>query len=442
MGKKIIQGDVDIINSGEANFVVANPNGAIHASFYGDGGCTELKGRSTFDIVGLVSNESEDGTYDHNYEDWRLSVCKIPDKNCVDISSNVMALNICNGYGAGIYIEGGENGYIETTSESCHMNFSVKGTHHRLKSNFVFDFPSLYTHYSMNHLGVLEYGATENASSGYINSSLDIANGIWDFANLETSYTLDLKEVHNKLSYIEVNDNSVTFPQGFTVANSAFRVGQDCYNQEFLCADPNKLILTEYETDKVLISLDDQGCLKLQNLVEPQNDKDAVNKQYVDNKVDSKQDLLISGTNIKTVNGQSLLGSGNLTISGSGGSSDVSIFYLSLDNDTVNFDYSQYKYTKFIIYPYDIYSGSWLDIKISIGGIEINDLTVNNQSSFYEIEIIKISNTIQLVTTKDYHTDGTVYGYTNIIENRLSITFSAYDGGSSDMLQIYALGIK
>ena len=34
---------------------------------------------------------------------------------------------------------------------------------------------------------------------------------------------------------------------------------------------------------------------------------------------DSKQDLLISGTNIKTINQQSILGSGNITLQGGGG---------------------------------------------------------------------------------------------------------------------------
>lgn len=40
----------------------------------------------------------------------------------------------------------------------------------------------------------------------------------------------------------------------------------------------------------------------------------------------SKQDLLISEENIKTVNGQSLLGAGNITITGSGGSSTYEIW--------------------------------------------------------------------------------------------------------------------
>ena len=43
----------------------------------------------------------------------------------------------------------------------------------------------------------------------------------------------------------------------------------------------------------------------------------ALDKTVHDN---TKQDTLISGTNIKTINNQSLLGSGNITIQGGGGS--------------------------------------------------------------------------------------------------------------------------
>lgn len=39
----------------------------------------------------------------------------------------------------------------------------------------------------------------------------------------------------------------------------------------------------------------------------------------------SKQDKLVPGTNLKTVNGQSLLGGGNITISGEGGGTGVSL---------------------------------------------------------------------------------------------------------------------
>lgn len=37
-------------------------------------------------------------------------------------------------------------------------------------------------------------------------------------------------------------------------------------------------------------------------------------KQYVNSKLQQKQDVLVSGTNIKTVNGSNLLGAGNLNL--------------------------------------------------------------------------------------------------------------------------------
>jgi hypothetical protein len=41
--------------------------------------------------------------------------------------------------------------------------------------------------------------------------------------------------------------------------------------------------------------------------------------------VKSKQDTLVSGTNIKTINNQSILGTGDITISGAGGVQNVFI---------------------------------------------------------------------------------------------------------------------
>ena len=103
------------------------------------------------------------------------------------------------------------------------------------------------------------------------------------------------------------------------------------------------------------------------------NDKDAVTKEYVDSKagvtaVDptsgpvetdffiptktseltndsgfitqaalaAKQDTLVSGTNIKTINNQSLLGSGNINISGGGGTAtDVQVNGTSITSSGV-----------------------------------------------------------------------------------------------------------
>ncbi|WP_109852800.1 hypothetical protein [Aquimarina sp. AU58] len=49
--------------------------------------------------------------------------------------------------------------------------------------------------------------------------------------------------------------------------------------------------------------------------------------------ISDKQDNLVSGTNIKTINNQSLLGSGNIAISGGGGSTNANIFVPTLATD-------------------------------------------------------------------------------------------------------------
>lgn len=59
--------------------------------------------------------------------------------------------------------------------------------------------------------------------------------------------------------------------------------------------------------------------IKLLNIATPVNATDGVNKAYVDTGLSAKQDALVSGTNIKTINNESILGSGNITISGGGG---------------------------------------------------------------------------------------------------------------------------
>jgi len=61
----------------------------------------------------------------------------------------------------------------------------------------------------------------------------------------------------------------------------------------------------------------------------------------VTNQLANKQDTLVSGTNIKTINGQSLLGSGDITISGGGSESDpiyVSSSWYTTTNNSSNWN--------------------------------------------------------------------------------------------------------
>ena len=63
------------------------------------------------------------------------------------------------------------------------------------------------------------------------------------------------------------------------------------------------------------------------------NDSGFVNDTDLNDAMNTKQDTLVSGTNIKTINNESILGSGNINISGGGGSStDVQINGNSITN--------------------------------------------------------------------------------------------------------------
>ena len=60
-------------------------------------------------------------------------------------------------------------------------------------------------------------------------------------------------------------------------------------------------------------------------------------RYYTETEIDTalliKQDLLVSGTNIKTINNESLLGSGNITIQGGGGGSVIGTGSFSIDTN-------------------------------------------------------------------------------------------------------------
>ena len=59
--------------------------------------------------------------------------------------------------------------------------------------------------------------------------------------------------------------------------------------------------------------------------------------QGLQTELDSKQDTLVSGTNIKTINNTSLMGSGNIDIQG-GGSSYTAGDGIDITNDVISVD--------------------------------------------------------------------------------------------------------
>lgn len=98
-----------------------------------------------------------------------------------------------------------------------------------------------------------------------------------------------------------------------------------------------------------------------------QSDLDDLDENLaeVESELDTKQDKLVSGTNIKTINGNSVLGSGNIVIQGEG--SDVTLVnengYSSLTVDGTSADLVEY--TKYLDYQNSVQSGfDWLSGQI------------------------------------------------------------------------------
>lgn len=92
----------------------------------------------------------------------------------------------------------------------------------------------------------------------------------------------------------------------------------------------NPFVLTEDGTgiDLHKLQFTDNGILKIGDVV-----TQIPSDTYIQGELDNKQDTLISGTNIKTLNGQSILGSGDLPISG--GEGGISVIELTDINGTI-----------------------------------------------------------------------------------------------------------
>lgn len=72
------------------------------------------------------------------------------------------------------------------------------------------------------------------------------------------------------------------------------------------------------EVDKNLVGLGNVDNTSDANKPVSTAQQAALNAKADASSVAGKQDTLVSGTNIKTINGQSILGSGDVAISGSG----------------------------------------------------------------------------------------------------------------------------
>ena len=162
---------------------------------------------------------------------------------------------------------------------------------------------------------------------------------------LETGATISVKftNAHNSSSapYLNIND---TGSKKVVHKSGTSGLGYDWQDNEMVqfVYDGTNYV----EVDGAIATTTYYGLTKLSNAINSNTNHSATPyavKQAYD-LADSKQDELVSGTNIKTINGDSLLGSGDITISGGG--TDTGWITITPTNGTAGTGYYVPQYRK------------------------------------------------------------------------------------------------
>lgn len=91
---------------------------------------------------------------------------------------------------------------------------------------------------------------------------------------------------------------------------------------------------TKEEIDEKLDEITVGGEIDLSNYYKKSEVDNLLNAKADKSELTAKQDTLISGTNIKTINNQSILGGGNIEIQASTGETDLSDYYTKEETDS------------------------------------------------------------------------------------------------------------
>ena len=168
------------------------------------------------------------------------------------------------------------------------------------------------------------------------------------------------------------------------------------------------------------------------------NDANYATETFVNTATSNKQDTLVSATNIKTINGQSLLGSGDIVISGGTGGglyTNTASLTTTAANQTVDsFDKTQYRTVKYLIQA------------ISGSDVHATEVTLmhNDANTFITEYAIMHTSSTPLITvdanidsTNVYLTVTPLYAETTIDLTRISIisrVLTAPTGISGDLM--------
>lgn len=153
------------------------------------------------------------------------------------------------------------------------------------------------------------------------------STGVLTICNTTTQTVTDFKQWLSNL-YVQSTPVIILYPLDTSTTETV--TGQTLTTQ----VGNNTITINQASIDKLLISANyiaNDGTLISFN-----NETGYATTTYVNTGLSSKQATLISGTNIKTINGTSLLGSGNIDIQGGGGSSYTAGTGIDITNNVIS----------------------------------------------------------------------------------------------------------
>ena len=161
--------------------------------------------------------------------------------------------------------------------------------------------------------------------------------------------TNDGSSSSDSLVYVETSSTSGLLKNDGTVDTNSYSTTSHSHNQitsdgkitstAVTVASNDNIVITDYsDSSKIkrvanLLAGHITDSTAHSNIGSSANDTQATINSDIDTALSGKQATLVSGTNIKTINSESILGSGNITIQGGGGGSCVTDFYIDSNTD-------------------------------------------------------------------------------------------------------------
>lgn len=238
-----------------------------------------------------------------------------------------------------------------TRSSDGNKTYAIAINSRAKTTNVLFESLSLSTATSMNDMEDNSYrGATDTTSVIFYSTSYQTSASMLAFLTGKTIY-FELA-TYNITSNLELPDNVIDVEEGGTLtftntygqavpSSVTYLTGLDNLDdlyvkkvtttstvmQAYVKLDngTNQMLDVHWNNYRDTIPIRDQtGNIRVATT--PTNDAHATSKKYIN---DNYQPKLVSGTNIKTINNQSLLGSGNIDIQGGGGTTYKHFIHLT-----------------------------------------------------------------------------------------------------------------